>query len=191
MSLFQPSRGNAGSTADSYQSPPWGDAPPWNVGGTPVAQPVAVIGEIYAKGIDVAFLAGLAFAIAASANLPSILYSLFWQRSTERGAVEHLRRADHRGRPDRLLARDLRRQLVADHGPARQLRVLPAEQPRDRRHPGGILPRLARHRDRPAARRLGQVRPHASAGTYRGWRGERRSCLTQDSARGVNAWTCR
>ena len=39
MSLFQPSRGNAGSTADSYQSPlerlsPWSDAPPWNVGGT-------------------------------------------------------------------------------------------------------------------------------------------------------------
>jgi hypothetical protein len=27
MSLFQPSRGNAGSTADSYRSPPWGDAP--------------------------------------------------------------------------------------------------------------------------------------------------------------------
>ena len=31
MSLFQPSRGNAGSTADSYQSPPWSDAPPWHV----------------------------------------------------------------------------------------------------------------------------------------------------------------
>ena len=27
MSLFQPSRGNAGSTADSYQSPPWSDLP--------------------------------------------------------------------------------------------------------------------------------------------------------------------
>ncbi len=39
MSLFQPSRGNAGSTADSYQSPPWSDAPPWNVGGTAAAQP--------------------------------------------------------------------------------------------------------------------------------------------------------
>jgi uncharacterized membrane protein (DUF485 family) len=39
MSLFQPSRGNAGSTADSYQSPPWSDAPPWNVGGTAVSQP--------------------------------------------------------------------------------------------------------------------------------------------------------
>ena len=39
MSLFQPSRGNAGSTADSYQSPPWSDAPPWNVDGTAGAQP--------------------------------------------------------------------------------------------------------------------------------------------------------
>ncbi len=48
---------------------------------------VAVIGGIYAKGIDVAFLVGLAFAIAASANLPSILYSLFWPRFTVRGAL--------------------------------------------------------------------------------------------------------
>ena len=39
MSLFQPSRGNAGGTADSYQSPPWSDAPPWSVGGTAVSQP--------------------------------------------------------------------------------------------------------------------------------------------------------
>jgi cation/acetate symporter len=48
---------------------------------------VAVIGGICAKGIDVAFLVGLAFAIAASANLPSILYSLFWPRFTARGAL--------------------------------------------------------------------------------------------------------
>jgi cation/acetate symporter len=48
---------------------------------------VAVIGGIAAKGIDVAFLVGLAFAIAASANLPSILYSLFWPRFTDRGAL--------------------------------------------------------------------------------------------------------
>ena len=39
MSLFQPSRGTAGGTADSYQSPPWSDAPPWNVGGTALSQP--------------------------------------------------------------------------------------------------------------------------------------------------------
>jgi len=48
---------------------------------------VAVVGGIYAKGINVAFLVGLAFAIAASANLPSILYSLFWPRFTARGAL--------------------------------------------------------------------------------------------------------
>ena len=48
---------------------------------------VAVIGGIYAKDIDVAFLVALAFAVAASANLPSILYSLFWPRFTARGAL--------------------------------------------------------------------------------------------------------
>jgi cation/acetate symporter len=48
---------------------------------------VAVIGGIAAKGIDVAFLVGLAFAIAASANLPAILYALFWSRFTSRGAL--------------------------------------------------------------------------------------------------------
>jgi len=48
---------------------------------------VAVIGGIFAKDIDVAFLVGLAFAVAASANLPSILYSLFWPRFTARGAL--------------------------------------------------------------------------------------------------------
>jgi len=48
---------------------------------------VAVIGGITAKDVDVAFLVALAFAVAASANLPSILYSLFWPRFTARGAL--------------------------------------------------------------------------------------------------------
>jgi cation/acetate symporter len=48
---------------------------------------VGVIGGIAAKGINVAFLVSLAFAIAAAANLPSILYSLFWPRFTVRGAL--------------------------------------------------------------------------------------------------------
>jgi cation/acetate symporter len=48
---------------------------------------VAVTGGIFAKDIDVAFLVALAFAVAASANLPSILYSLFWPRFTARGAL--------------------------------------------------------------------------------------------------------
>ena len=48
---------------------------------------LAVIGGIFAKNVDVAFLVGLAFAVAASANLPAILYSLFWPRFTARGSL--------------------------------------------------------------------------------------------------------
>jgi cation/acetate symporter len=38
-------------------------------------------------GANVAFLVGLAFAVAASANLPVIVLSVFWKRCTTRGAV--------------------------------------------------------------------------------------------------------
>ena len=48
---------------------------------------VAIIGGIGANGQNIAFLVALAFAVAASANLPTILYSLFWKRFTTRGAV--------------------------------------------------------------------------------------------------------
>ncbi|MBB2987025.1 solute symporter family protein [Terracoccus luteus] len=48
---------------------------------------VAIIGGIFALGQNVAFLVALAFAIAASANLPTILYSLFWKRFNTRGAL--------------------------------------------------------------------------------------------------------
>ena len=39
---------------------------------------------------NVAFLVGLAFAVAASANLPAILLSLFWPRFNTAGAVSGL-----------------------------------------------------------------------------------------------------
>ncbi|MFI7420632.1 cation acetate symporter [Nonomuraea sp. NPDC049684] len=42
---------------------------------------------ILAQGQNVAFLVALAFAIAASGNLPAILYSLFWKRFNTAGAV--------------------------------------------------------------------------------------------------------
>ncbi|MEP7020553.1 MAG: cation acetate symporter [Pseudonocardiales bacterium] len=48
---------------------------------------VAIIGGILANGQNVAFLVALAFAIAASANLPTILFSLFWKRFNTRGAL--------------------------------------------------------------------------------------------------------
>lgn len=37
------------------------------------------------KGINVSFLVGWAFAIAASANLPAILFLLFWKKTSEKG----------------------------------------------------------------------------------------------------------
>jgi cation/acetate symporter len=43
-----------------------------------------VLGIIF-KGVNVTFLVGLAFAVAASANLPSIVMMLFWKRTTARG----------------------------------------------------------------------------------------------------------
>ncbi len=48
---------------------------------------LAIVGGIAAKGQNIAFLVALAFAVAASANLPSILYSLYWKRFNTRGAV--------------------------------------------------------------------------------------------------------
>jgi cation/acetate symporter len=48
---------------------------------------VAIIGGIFANGQNIAFLVALAFAVAASANLPTILYSLFWKRFNTRGAL--------------------------------------------------------------------------------------------------------
>ena len=48
---------------------------------------LAIVGGIAANGQNVAFLVALAFAVAASANLPTIVYSLFWKRFSTRGAL--------------------------------------------------------------------------------------------------------
>ena len=48
---------------------------------------LAIAGGILAKSQNVAFLVALAFAVAASANLPTILYSLFWKRFNTQGAL--------------------------------------------------------------------------------------------------------
>ncbi len=48
---------------------------------------IAILGGMLAKDQNIAFLVALAFAVAASANLPTILYSLFWKRFNTRGAV--------------------------------------------------------------------------------------------------------
>ncbi|WP_165063813.1 solute symporter family protein [Marisediminicola senii] len=48
---------------------------------------LAIIGGIGVQGQNIAFLVALAFAVAASANLPTIIYSLFWKRFNTRGAL--------------------------------------------------------------------------------------------------------
>ncbi len=46
---------------------------------------LAVALGIAFKGVNVAFLVGWAFAVAASANLPSIIMLLFWKKTTPKG----------------------------------------------------------------------------------------------------------
>ncbi|MEI8191034.1 MAG: cation acetate symporter, partial [candidate division NC10 bacterium] len=46
---------------------------------------IAIVLGILFQGINVTFLVGLAFAVAASANLPAIVMLLFWKRTTAKG----------------------------------------------------------------------------------------------------------
>jgi cation/acetate symporter len=48
---------------------------------------IAIVLSIFAQNLNVAFLVALAFAVAASGNLPAILYSLFWKRFNTQGAT--------------------------------------------------------------------------------------------------------
>ncbi|MDX1875330.1 cation acetate symporter [Mycolicibacterium sp. 120266] len=48
---------------------------------------VAIGLGILANGQNIAFLVALAFAVAAAANLPTIVYSLYWRRFNTRGAL--------------------------------------------------------------------------------------------------------
>ncbi|GAA0235796.1 cation acetate symporter [Saccharothrix mutabilis subsp. mutabilis] len=48
---------------------------------------LAIVGGIAANGQNVAFLVALAFALAASANLSTIIYSMFWKRFNTNGTL--------------------------------------------------------------------------------------------------------
>ncbi len=48
---------------------------------------IAIILGIIFKGVNVSFLVGWAFAVAASANLPAIIMLLFWKKTTAKGIV--------------------------------------------------------------------------------------------------------
>ncbi len=48
---------------------------------------VAILLAIPAQNLNIAFLVALAFAVAASANLPAIVYNMFWRGFNTRGAT--------------------------------------------------------------------------------------------------------
>ncbi|WP_413773637.1 solute symporter family protein [Paenibacillus campinasensis] len=48
---------------------------------------LSILLALFAQNMNVAFLVSLAFAVAASANLPVILYTVFWKRFNTTGAV--------------------------------------------------------------------------------------------------------
>lgn len=51
---------------------------------------VAIILGILFKGMNVSFLVGWAFAVAASANLPAIIMLLFWKKTTAKGITSSI-----------------------------------------------------------------------------------------------------
>ncbi|MGH2601044.1 MAG: solute symporter family protein [Dehalococcoidia bacterium] len=48
---------------------------------------VSIVLSLFAQNLNIAFLVALAFAVAASGNLPALLYSLFWRNFSTRGAT--------------------------------------------------------------------------------------------------------
>ena len=119
---------------------------------------VAIVLAIPAQSLNVAFLVALAFAVAASANLPSILYNMFWRRFNTRGAVWAIY-----GGLISAVGLVFFSPIVSRCGDRyrtvrrpRQV-VVPAEQPGDRVDPGRLLLRVARHGHRPGAGRRGAV----------------------------------
>jgi Na+/proline symporter len=108
---------------------------------------LAVLGGIAALGQNVAFLVALAFAVAASANLPTILYSLFWKRFNT---------------TDSLVPGGVRHPEV-DVPPCR-FRDLPAEEPGAGLGAVGLPARLCRHGAQPERQRgRGPLRRDGSA----------------------------
>ena len=112
---------------------------------------VSIFLAIQLQTINVAFLVGLAFAVAASANLPVIVLSIFWRRFNTAGAVAGLavglvssHRADH-SQPEHHGTRSAK---ALDPWRA----ALPAAQPRHRQHPARLPRRDHRHAPHPRAR---------------------------------------
>ena len=144
-----------------------------------IAIGIAIIGG---EGLNVSFMVGLAFAVAASANFPALLLALTWRRFNTTGAVvgvlfgviSSVGARDHQ--PDRLAGPDseggalslVHARQPGDHQrPARVHRLLARHDADERARDGGQVRRAERAlRDRP--RRRGGHGPHAHAAAAAG-----------------------
>ena len=109
---------------------------------------VAVILGILFKGQNVAFMVGLAFAVAASGNFPALLLSIVWARFNTAGAVWSIvTGALAGGHPDRAEPDDLGRSAAS------QRSDVPVAQPGDRVDAGRVSGRASSRRCWCASRR--------------------------------------
>ena len=92
---------------------------------------IAIVLGILFQGMNVTFLVGLAFAVAASANLPAIVMLLFWKRTTAKGIAASIFVGIVSSLTLIALSPDLFKLYGLD--PAR--RALPAQQPGHRLDP--------------------------------------------------------
>ena len=135
--------------------------------------PCRIVLGALARDLNVAGLVALAFAVAASANLPTILYSLFWKRFTTRGALWSIY-----GGLVSAVGLVLFSPVVSGKPtsmfPDVRLPLVPAGEPRPHLHPARLPARLAGHRavqggaGRRQVRRAGGPLPdrHRSALTH-------------------------
>ena len=131
---------------------------------------------------NIAFLVALAFAVAAAANLPTILYSLYWARFNTRGALWSM----YGGLISTIVlivfspaVSGAKTAMLPEPG----LRLVPARQPRHRLDSAGVHPRHRRHADVTRPRRPGDQRRIRGAGAHRRRRGEGRRHETDFRAR--------
>ena len=117
-----------------------------------IAIAIAIIGG---SGLNVSFMVGLAFAVAASANFPALLLALTWRRFNTAGAVTGVAFGVHQ--LDR--ARDhLAEGLAGSRRRGRRAVVLRPREPRHHLDPARVHRLLARHDPLQGARQRARVR---------------------------------
>ena len=105
---------------------------------------VSIVLGIMAMGQNIAFLVALAFAVAASANLPTLLYSLFWKKFNTTGALFSIYGGLVSCLTLIVFSPAVSGQAVVDV-PELRLRLVPALEPRHRLDSAGIRPRHRRY----------------------------------------------